>query len=129
LTKETDDINPFVMESLRWHVQIRSLLGAFAEEMSRPLKRDDNKIRYLPCQKLAEFIRENRYDGIRYPSAVCPGGTNVVLFDPDIADVTGARLARITELTLEYEVEETPVHGTHAGESAETASPEEGASS
>jgi hypothetical protein len=53
----------------------------------------------------------------------------VVLFDPDIGDVTGARLARITELTLEYEVEETAAHGTHAGESAEMAGPEEGASS
>jgi hypothetical protein len=49
LTKETDDINPFVTESLRWHVQIRSLLQAFAEEMSRPLERDDDRTHYLPC--------------------------------------------------------------------------------
>jgi hypothetical protein len=125
LTKETDDINPFVTESLRWHVQIRSLLGAFGEEMSRPLERDDDKTHYLPCQKLVEFIRENGYGGIRYPSALCPGGTNVALFDPDIADVTGGKLARITELTLEYEVEETAAHETHVGENTEMAGPEE----
>jgi RES domain-containing protein len=125
LTKETDDINPFVTESLRWHVQIRSLLAAFAEEMSRPLERDDDKTHYLPCQKLAEFIRENRYDGIRYPSAVCPGGTNVVLFEPSIADVTGSRLARITELTLEYEFEETAASETRVDEKTQTAGAKE----
>ena len=54
--------------------------------MSRPLERDDDKTHYLPCQKLAEFIKQNRYDGIRYPSAVCPGGTNIVLFEPNVPD-------------------------------------------
>jgi RES domain-containing protein len=107
LAKETEGINPFITESLSWHVQIRSLLAAFAEEMSRPLERDDDTTHYLPCQKLAEFIRENKYDGVRYPSAVCPGGTNLVLFDSNIGDVSVSRIAKITELTLEYEVETT----------------------
>jgi RES domain-containing protein len=106
LTKEVNDINPFVTESVSWHVEIRSLLNAFGEEMSRPLERDDDKTHYLPCQKLAAFIRDTGYDGIRYPSAISPGGSNVVLFDPDIAGVADSRLARVTELTFEYEVDE-----------------------
>jgi RES domain-containing protein len=111
LTKETTDINPFVTESLSWHVQIRSLLRAFAEEMSRPLERDDDRIHYLPCQKLAEFIRDNRYDGIRYPSAISPGGTNVVLFDPNIAAVTDPKLVRITASAIDYEIDESSATG------------------
>jgi RES domain-containing protein len=116
LTKETDDINPFVTESLGWHVEVRSLLGAFAEEMSRPLERDDDKTHYVPCQKLAEFIREAGYDGIRYPSAVSPGGTNVVLFDPGIANTTDPKLVRVTSLTIEYEAEEIPASIAEIGE-------------
>jgi hypothetical protein len=77
--------------------------------MSRPLERDDDKTHYVPCQKLADFIRGSAYDGIRYPSALSPEGTNVVVFDPGAADVTGSKLAKITEVTFEYETEEAPV--------------------
>lgn len=72
LTKETADINPFVTESLSWHVEIRSLLSAFAEEMSRPLERDDDKAHYVPCQKLAKFISEagSKASAIRVPSVL-----------------------------------------------------------
>jgi RES domain-containing protein len=108
LTMEPHELNPFATESLGWHVQIRSLLNAFAEEMSRPLERDDDTTHYIPCQRLAEFIKDAGYDGIRYPSAISPGGTNVVLFDQNIAEVTDARLAHITELALNYDFEPSP---------------------
>jgi RES domain-containing protein len=108
LTKKTEEINPFTKESLKWHVEIGGLLDAFAEEMSRPLERDDDKTHYLPCQKLADFIRGAAYDGIRYPSALNPEGTNVVIFDPGAADVTTSKLAEITEVTFEYEPAEAP---------------------
>lgn len=105
LTKELDEINPFTTSTLKWDVQIRSLLGAFAEEMSRPLERDDDPNHYLPCQRLAHYIRDTRYDGIRYPSALNPNGTNVVLFDPGVADVKDSKLLNITGTSLKYESE------------------------
>ena len=108
LAKEHPGINPFLTESLGWQVQIQSLLNGFAEEMSRPLERDDDETHYLPCQRLADFIRNARFDGIRYPSAVSAEGSNVVLFDSTIADVVESRLIRVTTLSLEYEVEERP---------------------
>jgi hypothetical protein len=106
LTKDVDDLNPFTTESLGWFVEIRSLLGGFDEEMSRPLERDDDKTHYVPCQRLAQYIREEGFDGIRYSSALCPGGSNVMLFDPSIADVLECRLVRISQLELKYEDEE-----------------------
>jgi RES domain len=42
--------------------------------MSRPLERADDKTLYVPCQRLADYIRQNRYDGIRYPSGSLLGG-------------------------------------------------------
>ncbi len=118
LTKEIEQLNPFIGESLGWHVEIRSLLEAFGEEMSRPLERDDDRMHYIPCQKLADFIRDARYDGVRYPSALDPAGTNVVLFDPGIAEVTEPRLVRITESHFDYEVEQASVQDVAASADA-----------
>jgi hypothetical protein len=43
LTKELSKLNPFVRESIDWHVEIRSLLNRLGEEMSHPLERADDK--------------------------------------------------------------------------------------
>lgn len=96
-------INPFLTETLKWDVEIQALLTSLAEEMSRPLERDDDQTHYLPCQRFAEYIREAHYDGIRYPSALNPDGTNVVFFDPTAADVSGSKLVTITEIKVTYE--------------------------
>jgi len=105
LAQRSPEINPFITETLRWDVEIESLLNAFAKEMSLPLERDDNPAHYRPCQRLANYIREARYDGIRYPSALHPDGTNVVFFDPGVATIGESKLVRITETTLRYEDE------------------------
>lgn len=102
-------INPFLTETLKWDVEIQALLASFAEEMSRPLERDDDQSHYLPCQRLGDYIREAHYDGIRYPSALNPDGTNVVFFDPTVADVSGSKLVTITEIRVTYEDQQDAV--------------------
>jgi len=108
LTKELPELNPFVRESIGWHVEIRGLLNSLGEEMSRPLERADDKRLYVPCRRLADYIHRNHYDGIRYPSALNPGGSSIVFFDPGIADVMTAKLVKITEVNFEYEPDEEP---------------------
>jgi len=66
LTKDLPGLNPFEAESIGWHSEIRELLNRLGEEMSRPLERADDLTLYLPCQRLAEYIHQNQYDGIRY---------------------------------------------------------------
>jgi len=102
-------INPFLTETLKWDVEIQALLASLAEEMSRPLERDDDQTHYVPCQRLADYIREAHYDGIRYPSALNPDGTNVVFFDPSVADVSGSKLVAITEIKVAYEDQQDAV--------------------
>jgi hypothetical protein len=53
------------------------VLGMKATERTRIAGRPA----YIPCQRLADYVHENRYDGIRYPSALNPGGSNIVFFD------------------------------------------------
>lgn len=107
LAKGPPGINPFITETLRWDVEIQSLLIALGEELSLPLERDGDSAHYRPSQRLADYIRGARYDGIRYPSALNPDGTNVVFFDPAVATIGESKLAKITENTLKY-VEERP---------------------
>jgi hypothetical protein len=108
LTKDLLELNPFERESIGWHIEIRELLNRLGEEMSRPLERADDKTLYVPCQRLADYIRQNHFDGIRYPSALNPGGSSIVFFDPEIAQVQGSKLVRVTEVIFEYEIDDEP---------------------
>jgi hypothetical protein len=56
----------------------------------------------VPSQKLAKLIEEAGADGIRYPSAMAPGGTNVVLFDPSVVHVGTSRLVEIVDIQVKY---------------------------
>lgn len=82
LTAPPKAINPFTTETLLYDCEVRELLVAFGEEMSRPLERDDDQTHYVPSQSLAHYVRDAHYDGIRYPSALNPEGKNLVFFDP-----------------------------------------------
>jgi hypothetical protein len=78
-------------------------LAAFGEELGRPVRRADNPSDYLPCQKLVGRIRQSGwYDGIRYPSAMAPGGTSIVLFDPAVADIGVSKLVEVGDIRMTY---------------------------
>lgn len=108
LTKELQELNPFERESIGWHIEIHDLLNRLGEEMSRPLERADDTTLYVPCQRLADYIRQNHYDGIRYPSALNPGGSSIVFFDPELAQVGESKLVKVTEVNCEYQVDDEP---------------------
>ena len=84
---------------------IEGLLTALGEEMAKPLGRDDDETHYVPCQVLAEFIRSSGYNAIRYPSALRPRGTNVVVFDPDVVTIGPSKLVCVRQISLRYDDE------------------------
>lgn len=102
LVSDPDPPNPFVEESPRYWIEFAELLSAFAEELAKPLRFRDDVRDYIPSQRLAEQIEKAGLTGIRYPSAMAPGGTNVVLFDPAFADVGASSLVEIVDARIEY---------------------------
>ena len=78
------------------------MLNGFSRDLSEPVRRNDDPKEYLPCQKLAELLRGCNIDGIRYPSAMNPGGKNVVLFDPDAIRPATSRVVEITDVSVRY---------------------------
>jgi RES domain-containing protein len=71
------------------------------EAFSRPVAASDDVASYAPTQIMAEFFRQNGFDGVAYRSSLGPGH-NIALFELDAADVINCSLVRITGLTLEY---------------------------
>ena len=97
--------NPFTSEfGASYWVELNQLLIAFGEQLKKPLRaRECNPPDYIPSQKLAELIKNSGADGIRYPSAMEPGGTNVVLFDPSVVEIgPSPRLVEIKSVHIEY---------------------------
>jgi len=82
---------------------IVDLLNFFARKLSMPLEREDDLSDYLPSQEVCEVIRLSHFDGICYPSALHPAGTNIVFFDPRVGEISDADLATVTEMTISYD--------------------------
>ena len=65
-------------------------LEEFVDAISRPIAKDGREhVDYVPSQVVSEFIAQvfaseefRQIDGMIYPSAVVPGGQNVVIFPP-----------------------------------------------
>jgi RES domain-containing protein len=95
--------NPFIDEAPQYELELESLLNAFGEELGRPLRRADDPHDYAPCQKLVRRIRKSGlYDGIRYPSAMVPSGTNLVLFDPKLVKIGPSKVVEVREVGISY---------------------------
>jgi RES domain-containing protein len=102
LVSDPDPPNPFTDETVRYWIEFAELLSAFAQQLAKPIRSRDDLRDYVPSQKLAEAIEKTRVAGIRYPSAMNPGGTNVVLFDPAVAEIGASRLVEIVAARVEY---------------------------
>jgi hypothetical protein len=96
--------NPFTSEYLAHELDIMGLVNTFAFALSEPLERTDNPEDYLPSQKLAKFIRDNEFKGIRYPSALDSfKGTNVVIFDHSLYEIGKSKIVKVTDVSVKFE--------------------------
>ena len=82
-------INPFTASEdlLGWRIEIAELLSLFSNELSQPVKSDDDPQEYRVTQQLCEAARAAGYDGILFPSTRQTNGINLVVFDPSLCRV------------------------------------------
>jgi hypothetical protein len=52
------------------------------QELSKPRRRSDNELDYLPTQYLSEFIKSIGFDGVEFQSSLFPLGYNLAIFNP-----------------------------------------------
>ena len=74
-----------------------------AREISKPLRRNDSQLEYLPTQFITEFIKGEKYDGVAYRSTISDSGINIALFDESLVecfDVDTVEVASIEYTTI-----------------------------
>ena len=104
LTMAPRAINPFTDTALSTSVETGALFRDFARDLEKPLRRSDDEQTYLPSQNITQTIRLAKFDGIRYPSAMNTGGSNIVLFDTTAAaEFVDSRLVEIVNVSVEFD--------------------------
>lgn len=98
--------SPFFEENLDWKLELAGLLHRLADELSRPIRPDEDKRFYLPTQHMCDLIRHAGYDGLAYPSAMGLG-SNVVFFDPKAAEPVEITYVRVA--LVRFDVNDIPV--------------------
>lgn len=84
-------------------------------DLSKPIRRYDSEIDYIPTQFICEYIRyiNNRdnqlIDGIIFNSSLHRGGKNIVLFNQDKVDCISVALHRVTNVEIQSMIV-TPKH-------------------
>lgn len=87
-------------ESLSDVIARQKLLQAISRDLSKPLRRYDSEIEYVPTQLLCEICKLNGMDGIRFESSLHKGGINVVLFDASKAECVSVKNVEIGNVQI-----------------------------
>jgi hypothetical protein len=73
-----------------------------SKELSKPIRRYDSELEYIPTQFICEFIRHfTGADGILFNSSLHKGGKNIVLFDQDKVECISVTKHRVTKINIE----------------------------
>lgn len=76
------------------------LLRRISRDLSRPLRRFDSELEYVPTQLICEYCKINGIDGIKFNSSLHKGGINVVLFDSSSAKCIAVKTVEIKDVKI-----------------------------
>lgn len=90
--------------SLKEVVIKKKIINRISRDLSKPLRRYDSKIEYVPTQLICEFCKEYvRADGICFESSLYRGGLNYVLFNPQTARCIDVECHEITKINIDID--------------------------
>ncbi len=75
-----------------------------SKDLSKPIRRYDSEIDYVPTQFICEFIKEiTGVYGLKFQSSLHKEGKNIVIFDQKIMKCTKVNKIKITKINLDSE--------------------------
>lgn len=101
------DINLFIAyndssESLKEIVIKKKIIDAISNDLSKPLRRYDSELEYVPTQLICEYCKRIvGADGISFESSLYKGGRNYVLFDDSSAKCIRVDIHEITQIDID----------------------------
>lgn len=94
------DISPLKFEDvdITWFAININIVKKMADEISKPMRRFDKDIDYVPTQYISDYIKSLGYDGIVYKSTIHNGGINYAIFDQSKFECQKCRLVEIKDV-------------------------------
>lgn len=83
-------------------MEIRPYLLKLEEELSKPVRKQDVNLDYLPTQYLCEFIKSLGFDGVEYRSAMAEGGYNLAVFNDKNLECVTAKHYQVKGLKYDW---------------------------
>lgn len=68
---------------------------------AKPVTQNDETADYIPTQILAEYFKDNGFDGIVFKSSVATG-LNLVIFDPSLLEVVHRQVVEIKKVDYKF---------------------------
>jgi hypothetical protein len=100
----TECISIYNPSNVNGLIKAHLLKRLISEDLSKPMRRYDSEIEYIPTQFICEFIKIiTNAKGIQFKSSLHPKGNNLVLFDENLMKCTNVKLKQITLLNIESE--------------------------
>ncbi len=102
--REIQNISPFVLgDDVENYVVHQKYLARLERELSKPVRRFDKELDYLPTQYLCEYVKSLNYDAIEYGSALHKGGINLAIFNDNKTECKSVEVFEIDSVELHLE--------------------------
>jgi hypothetical protein len=88
--------------SINKTIKSKLLRQKISSDLSKPMRRYDSELEYIPTQFICEFIKVfTGALGIRFNSSLHPKGNNIVLFDKELMTCKSVNKVKINSINLQ----------------------------
>lgn len=79
-----------------------SFIDKLEQGLSKPRRRSDSELDYLPTQYLSELIKSMGFDGIEFKSSLYSDAINIAIFNPEKFKCLQVTVYDIKDIKLDY---------------------------
>jgi len=97
----TQDISLYQPEYVKESIQGKLLRDRISKDLSKPMRRYDSELEYIPTQFICEYIKVfTGAKGIRFRSSLHKQGNNIVFFEPELMECKKVKKVKIRDINL-----------------------------
>jgi hypothetical protein len=101
--REIAAISPFIFaDQIENYIIHQKYLSRLEQELSKPVRRFDKELDYLPSQYLCEYVKSLGYDAIEYGSSLNAGGINIAVFNDAKLQAKSVEVYEISAVDLKF---------------------------
>ncbi len=96
-------VSPFTEDlSIEKYIKYKPYIDLLEKELSKPLRKQDNELDYLPTEYLCEYIKHLGYDGVEYGSSLHEEGVNLVFFNDNKLKCMETDVYEISKIDIKH---------------------------